>query len=140
MKNIRSLGTVAAVGVLLTLGGCVAVPGGPVYSDGYYSNYPSNVYVEPAPVYINGGYSRGPGYWGGRNPNYYPGYAPGYRPGYRSPPVRGVRPGPAVVPRPGWGGRPGVGVPPGPIIKTPRGPIGSAVPQSNSSNNFSNRE
>ena len=105
MNKIRFLGCCTALGTLVVLGGCVAVPAGPgVYSDGgYYSGYPGPVYAEPAPVvvappvYIGGGYSHGPRYYGGR-PGYY-GARPGWggRPGYVAPPV--ARPG--FVPRPG---------------------------------------
>lgn len=108
MNKIRFLGYCTALATLVVLGGCVAVPAGPaVYSDGgYYSGYPGAVYSAPAPVvvappvYIGGGYSSGPRYWGGR-PGYYepPRHGWGPRAGYGPPPA--VRPGPGFVPRPG---------------------------------------
>ena len=119
MNKFRFPGYCTALGALVVLGGCVAVPAGPgVYSDGgYYSGYPETVYAAPAPVvvappvYIGGGYSHGPRYWGG-HPGYY-GPRPGWggRPGYGPPPVAGpgpgvfARPGVPVVPRPGIGHR-----------------------------------
>lgn len=119
MNKIRFLGYCTALGALVVLGGCVAVPAGPaVYSDGgYYSSYPEPVYAAPGPVvvappvYIGGGYSHGPRHWRG-HPGYY-GHGPrsgwGGRPGYGPPPV--ARPGHGFLPRPGVAGppRPGIG-------------------------------
>lgn len=136
MNKIRFLGASTALGALVVLGGCVAVPSGPVYSDGYYSNYPGTVYSDPAPVYvqppsvyIDGGYSHGPRYWDGGRWNHgpgpghgRPGYGPrhgyGPRPGYVPPPV--VRPGLGVVPRPGFGARQDGHVAPPPPGTSPR--------------------
>lgn len=115
MNKIRFFGACGALGALVVLGGCVAVPSGPGYSDGgyggYYSGYPEPIYSSPGPVYVappvyfNGGYSSGPRYWGGGRPGYHGGQHPGYgprhgfvpRPGHAAPPVALPRPG--FVPR-----------------------------------------
>ncbi len=139
MIKIHLYGRYAALGVVVALGGCAAVPG-PGYSDGYYSSYPGSgpVYVQPAPVYIDGGYSSGPRYWDdGRHYGHRPGYAP-QRPIYvpQRPAYVPQRPGyvpqrPAYVPGPGFDPRPGVTPPPatGPAPEAFRGrPPGPQVP------------
>jgi hypothetical protein len=115
MQRIRVLGTSLALGGIVLLGGCVAVPGDPYYSGGYSDPYYADPVVVPAPVYIQGGgyYEQRRPYYGGRP--YYDGRRPGYpypgvRPTYPTtrPPWGGGRPPVAVVPRPGAGGVPGI--------------------------------
>ena len=148
MQKIRVLGLCIALGGMALLGGCVAVPGDPVYGGAYggaygggypapYYSDPSPVFVAPAPVYINGGAS----YYDGDRPYY--GRRPYYdgRPYYGRPGYPAVLPGYPVVRPGGWQGsavapqvqngrppsmisQPGVIRPPNvpgtPIYRTPR--------------------
>lgn len=141
MNPSRTAALSIALGGLLVLGGCVAVPAGsPVYADNSYPVYSggyAGVYQEPYPVYsappvvlgISGGYVNEPRYYGPA-PGYYgrPGYGP--RPGYAPRPGYGPRPG--IAPRPGYGhggGRPpGVGRPPPVGLPTPGGPRPDQIP------------
>lgn len=120
MKKIRRFPSVVVIGVALAgaaaLSGCVAVPGGPgytesVYSESYYGGGAAPVYVAPPSVYIEGGsYYQGPGY----------GYRRPYGNPYYSGPQPGYGPGPGYGPRPGYGSRPRDGSDRGPQRGDPR--------------------
>jgi len=97
MKHLRILGVGTAVGAMIVLWGCVAVP-----SDPGYGGYP--YYGGAGPAHVDIDVYSAPRYRGYRpHPYYAPGY--GYGPGYgyrgyqRRPPVRAV-PVPVPVPVP----------------------------------------
>jgi len=115
MKHLRILGVGTAVGALIVLGGCVAVPSEPAV----YGGYP--YYGGAGPAYVDIDVYSAPRYRGYRPyPHYAPrhGYGPGYgHRGYRRPPVRAV-PVPVPVPQ----ARPPHVRPPTGSIQRPSGP------------------